>query len=92
MMKLIRLKSKMSDDYILNIIQKRKGENFLGVFRCARCGTVHQMGCKYKGKKGREYKICFDCQFEAKKHLIDSAKNSDRHFSKVIYTPMGNKR
>jgi hypothetical protein len=50
------------------------------------------MGCKYKGKKGREYKICFDCQFEAKKHLIDSAKNSDRHFSKVIYTPMGNKR
>ena len=84
------MKSKMGNDYILNIIQKKKGENFLGVFRCARCGTLHRMGCKYK--RGIEYKICFDCQFEAKKHLIDNAKNNDRHFSRIIFTPMGNKR
>ena len=86
------MKSKMGNDYILNIIQKKKGENFLGVFRCARCGTLHRMGCKYKTKRGIEYKIFFDCQFEAKKHLIDNAKNNDRHFSRIIYTPMGNKR
>lgn len=82
----------MGNDYILNIIQKKSGENFLGVFRCALCGSPHRMGCKYKTKRGIEYKVCFDCQFEAKKHLIDNAMKKDRHFSRIIFTPMGNKR
>lgn len=67
---------------LIKIISSMKGKYFSGEFTCDLCRHTRLSGYVYI-IESEEYEIC--------KYCNDGIFNK-KHFGKVIYTPMGNKR